>query len=48
MSQKLLSGGFECVKKISQFNEYFIKSDNKDSDEVYFFDVDAQYPKQLH
>ena len=48
VSQKLLSGGFECVKKISQFNEYFIKSDNKDSDEVYFFYFYDQYPKQLH
>ena len=38
----------KCVENASQFNEDFIKSHNKVSDERYFFEVDVQYPKKLH
>ena len=32
---------------ISQFNEYFIKDYNEESDEVYFFEIDVQYHERL-
>ena len=36
-------------KKLQKnFNKDFIKSYNGDSDEGYFFAVDAQYPEKLH
>ena len=35
------------VENASQFNEDFIKSHNKGSDERYLFEVDVQYPKKL-
>ena len=35
------------MKDTSQFNEDFIKSYNEESDEGYFFEVDAQYPEKL-
>ena len=39
--------GLEWEKETCQFNEAFIKSYNKDSDESYFFEVDVQYPEEL-
>ena len=42
MSQKLPVNKFEWIEDISQFNEYFIKNCNKESDEVYFLEVDVQ------
>ena len=42
MSQKLPVNKFEWIEDISQFNEYFIKNYNKESDEVYFLEVDVQ------
>ena len=32
----------------SQFNEDFIKSYNKESDEGYFLEVDVTYSKKIH
>ena len=43
MSQKLPVYKFEWVGDTSQFNEYFIKNYNKESQEGYFFEVDVQY-----
>ena len=48
MSQKLPVNNFEWIKDTSQFNEDFIKNYNEESDEGYFFEVDAQYPEKLH
>ena len=39
---------FNRVKETSQFNEYFVKSYNEDSDEGYFLEVDGQYPEKLN
>ena len=33
---------------ISEFDESFIKSYNEESEKGYFFEVDIQYPKNLH
>ena len=41
MSQKLLVGGFKRVKKLSKFNEDFIKNDNENNDIGYFLEVDV-------
>ena len=35
-------------KNTSKFNEDFIKNYNEESDEVYFLEVDVQYPEKLH
>ena len=32
----------------SQFDENFIKNNNKESDEGYFLEVNVQYPEKLH
>ena len=48
MSQKLHVNDFKWVEHISEFNEDFIKSYNGDNDEGYFFEVDVQYPKNVH
>ena len=39
MSQKLPVHNFEWIKETSQFNEYFIKNYNKESEKGYFFEV---------
>ena len=45
---KLLVDGFKWVeKKISRFNERFIKNYNEDSDRGYFLEVDVDFPKIL-
>ena len=36
------------MKNNSQFNEDFIKTYNKESDEGYFLEVDVQYLEKLH
>ena len=41
MSQKLLINGSEWVKKLSRFNERFIKNYSEISDRGYFLEVDA-------
>ena len=38
----------EWIKDTSQFNEDFIKNYIKESDEGSFFEVDVQYPENLH
>ena len=35
------------IKDTSQFNEYFIKDYNEDSDKGYFLEVDVQYLEKL-
>ena len=47
MSQKLSVNGFEYVKKLSQYNQCFIKNDDENSDKEYFLKVDVEYPKYL-
>ena len=47
VSQKLLIDGFKWIKKISEFNEDFIKNYDENSDKVYFLEVDVEYPKNL-
>ena len=48
ISQKLPVDGFELIKNLSEFNEDFIKNYNEDSNKGYFFEVDVEYPKNLH
>ena len=45
MSQKLSVNGFKWVKKLSKFDEHFIKNYDENSDKRYFLEVDAEYPK---
>ena len=47
MSQKLPTNDFKWVEDLSQFNEDFIKSYNKNSDKGYFLEEDIDYPKRL-
>ena len=49
MSQKLPVRGFKWVKqkKLSEFNEDFIKKYHEDCNKGYFLEVDIDYPKQL-
>ena len=49
MSQKLPVKGFKWVKKkkLSTFNEDFIKKYDEDSSTGYFLEVDIDYPKKL-
>ena len=45
MSQKLPINGFKWVKKLSKFNEDFIKKHDENSNKGYFLEVDVDYPK---
>ena len=47
MSQKLPVNNSEWIEHTSHFNEDFIKSYNKESDEGYFLEIDVQYPEKL-
>ena len=47
MSQKLPVDGFKWVKKLSKFNERFIKDYDENSNKGYFLEVDVKYPKKL-
>ena len=47
MSLKLPVNGFKWVKKISKFNEMFIRNYDENSDKGYFLEVDVDYPKKL-
>ena len=49
MSQKLPVNGFKWVKqkKLSKFNEDFIKKYDEDSNTGYFLEVDVEYLKTL-
>ena len=48
MSQKLPVNSFKWVEETFEFNEYFIKGYNEESDERYFLEVDIQYSEKLH
>ena len=39
---------YEWIKDAPQFEEYFLKNYNKESDERYFLEVDVQYLNKLH
>ena len=47
MSQKLPVNGFKWVKKLSRFNEIFIKYYNENSDIGYFLEEDIDYSEKL-
>ena len=49
-SQKLPVGNFEWIEKddISKIDEKFIKEHDENSDKGYSFEVDVEYPKNLH
>ena len=47
MSKKIPINGFKWVKKLSRFNEDFIKNFDENSDVKYFPEVDIEYLKQL-
>ena len=47
ISQKLPVNGFKWIKKLSKFNEDFIKNYYKNSNKRYILEVDVQYPKYL-
>ena len=48
MSKKLPVNNFEWIYDTFQFNEDFMKNYNEENDEVYFLEVDVQYPEKLH
>ena len=48
MSQKLPVSGFKWKKNTSKFTEEFIKNYDEDSDKGYIFEVDVEYPENLH
>ena len=47
MSRKFLLNNFECIKDTCQFNEYFMKNYNEESDEGYFLGAYVQYLEKL-
>ena len=47
MSQKLPANDFKWVKKLSKFEEHFIKNYDENSDKGYFLEVDVECPKHL-
>ena len=48
MSQKLPVNNSEWTKDTSQFNEYFIKNCNEESDEVYFLENNVKFLEKLN
>ena len=48
MSERLPVDGFDRIKDLSKIDEDFIKSYDKDSDKGYIFELDVEYPKNLH
>ena len=48
MLRKLTVDNFGWVEDTSQFNEDFIKNYTEESDEGYFFEVNVQYPENVH
>ena len=48
MLQTRPANSFEPIQGTSQFNKYFIKRYNEESDKRYCFEVDVQYLKKLH
>ena len=47
MSQNFSVNGFKWVKKLSKFNEDFIKKYDENSNTGHFLKVDVEYPKTL-
>ena len=47
MSQKLPVDGFKWVKKLSKFNENFIKKYDENGNKGYFLEIDAGYREKL-
>ena len=47
MYQKLSVNGFKWVKKLSQFDENFIKDYDENSNKGYILELDIEYPKNL-
>ena len=47
MSHKLPVDGFKWMKKLSEFNEHFIKNYDENNDKGYILKVDVEYPN-LH
>ena len=48
MSQKFPVNNFEWIEDTSQFNVDFLEWFNEESDEGYFFEVDAQHFEKLY
>ena len=48
ISQLSSVNGFDWVKNLSKIDEDFIKRYDEDSDKGYIFDVDIEYPRELH
>ena len=46
MSQILPETGFYVVKKLSKFDECFIKDSDENDNKRYFLEVDVEYPKK--
>ena len=44
---KITRKRFKWIKKLSKFNEDFVKNYDKDSNEGYILEVDVEYPKKL-
>ena len=47
MSENIPVDGFQWVKDLSQFNEGFIESYDKNSNKGDFLELDVKYPKKL-
>ena len=47
MSQKLPVNAFKWIKKLSKFNEDFIKNYDGNCNKEYILKVDVEYPKNL-
>ena len=48
MSEILPADGFKWKKNMLKFNEDFVKNYDEDSDKGHIFEVDVEYPKNLH
>ena len=48
MCKKLPVGDYKWVDELSIFAEDFIKNYDEDSNKGYFFEVDVEYPRNLH
>ena len=44
---KIALNGFKWIKKLSKFNEHFIKNYDENSNKGYVLEVDIEYPKKL-
>ena len=47
MSQRLPINGFKWVKRLSKFDERFIKNYNENNNKGYFLEVDVEYPENV-